>query len=1076
MDGNAYRFCPTPFELECGSACLGAVEYYMRSAQQYDEGDEAGLDSLYFAFWFNPHVPYLLLQRSHSLMCIRDVQNSCRKVGTFFEACQAVASLKAAWQRPFMLSRLIAILDAPCIDRKSTFRLVAVALADKAKNDGNVQFRLGAYSLALEYYARAVALAFWNYENKATYLANAAQCLLKLQQPDLACAVCTAALSLQPSHIKALHRRSLAHEELGNLYAAFVDEQAASFLQRQSVGAVDKPIADRLARLEARTTSTPASVTVLQSLGNTADALQICANHIRARVQSAELLVQLEMPLRECAAKSLAIQLLTYVNVVVAASFPKDCTGRLLAFDSGMPTSRQLEAFRTVVTNLETVLLLDPCNSTASALRAQLAAAFKSYDRAKSDLLALQQVDAALWAQFKHLDGELEARMAPIRAHLDSTYGWHDFTIPTETKLQKGGRGKRMVASRFCGNLPGQLADGGDCWRDLDHMRKEMLEPIMLTTFQDCHWSSRTEITKMQRRWSALTCAQKRAVVSFDRTEEVVDRLPGFGLSEHDRRGPFAASQTWVDSNSFALQHFVAEAWDRALGGADESYIMRLAGSGRSAAAQRFASSRLVVKLPEDEVFGATLSCGLESSTVNQSNTAWWKLERMRSSVVSWQAPLRMELVESSTGGLMSLRVLLQCSGCKAYLPAFCFILSDRQKTSGSCCALRCRDCRSGVAALRGMGHLRRKDVTDKALLEAIKTIKPLGSVEDHVDVLGVYGDRLGAIVRFDYLCAVLDRFEDRLMKMGNMQYNLESSDHVWPPFLSANPVVPQVGADVNEDDRSFDSDEDQCEKQTLGSTADTEVLSLFGSFVRKVAFDGMTSYAKQFSKNTLNCCAQCGASAVDLVEPSKLKTCAGCHGVKYCSNECQVKDWSSHLEGCLTFSALSGVFAQLCELCASLQGSLQREVPFFEQDPHDITTTGQASVLAGTVAKVLQKSEKHRRRMLILHGDLLCVVCACVELLDHIAHSTGMGHCRSSSSECIDALDRSNLQSLYDLAFHLSSVLAVSCCHRVGRRALGSDASLLLKVISRGKNYALVKDAQMLHFPLVLDVLSHFK
>ena len=40
--------------------------------------------------------------------------------------------------------------------------------------------------------------------------------------------------------------------------------------------------------------------------------------------------------------------------------------------------------------------------------------------------------------------------------------------------------------------------------------------------------------------------------------------------------------------------------------------------------------------------------------------------------------------------------------------------------------------------------------------------------------------------------------------------------------------------------------------------------------------------------------CKVCAKSGI------KLKVCSGCHYVKYCSKECQSKDWASHKAFCL--------------------------------------------------------------------------------------------------------------------------------------------------------------------------------
>ncbi len=47
------------------------------------------------------------------------------------------------------------------------------------------------------------------------------------------------------------------------------------------------------------------------------------------------------------------------------------------------------------------------------------------------------------------------------------------------------------------------------------------------------------------------------------------------------------------------------------------------------------------------------------------------------------------------------------------------------------------------------------------------------------------------------------------------------------------------------------------------------------------------------------NKCLKCGKMKKDLVPPSKLRTCASCESVKYCSTKCQREDWKEHKPKC---------------------------------------------------------------------------------------------------------------------------------------------------------------------------------
>jgi len=59
---------------------------------------------------------------------------------------------------------------------------------------------------------------------------------------------------------------------------------------------------------------------------------------------------------------------------------------------------------------------------------------------------------------------------------------------------------------------------------------------------------------------------------------------------------------------------------------------------------------------------------------------------------------------------------------------------------------------------------------------------------------------------------------------------------------------------------------------------------------------DRMSSELPMCVENIKNQCARCGAQRSDEV---KLKACAGCKIVLYCSRQCQTQDWDGHKDLC---------------------------------------------------------------------------------------------------------------------------------------------------------------------------------
>eukprot|EP00871_Galdieria_phlegrea_P005860 jgi/Galph1/761/GphlegSOOS_G5501.1 len=99
------------------------------------------------------------------------------------------------------------------------------------KEEGNALFRAGRYHLAAKAYTKALSLTDPNdCLSNTILLSNRSQCLLDMQQFELAIEDCTRAIEYTPNHAKSYFRRAQALEALGNYEAALSDlEVAVSF-------------------------------------------------------------------------------------------------------------------------------------------------------------------------------------------------------------------------------------------------------------------------------------------------------------------------------------------------------------------------------------------------------------------------------------------------------------------------------------------------------------------------------------------------------------------------------------------------------------------------------------------------------------------------------------------------------------------------------------------------------------------------------------------------------------------------------------------------------------------------------
>ncbi|KAI9189956.1 TOM (translocase of outer membrane) complex component [Blastocladiella emersonii ATCC 22665] len=92
-------------------------------------------------------------------------------------------------------------------------------MAQKLKAEGNELYKAGKFSEALSYYSRAIDLQ----PTSSVFWCNRAACYSNLNDPAKVIEDCTKAIELDPTYVKALHRRAIAFEQLGQLRDALND-------------------------------------------------------------------------------------------------------------------------------------------------------------------------------------------------------------------------------------------------------------------------------------------------------------------------------------------------------------------------------------------------------------------------------------------------------------------------------------------------------------------------------------------------------------------------------------------------------------------------------------------------------------------------------------------------------------------------------------------------------------------------------------------------------------------------------------------------------------------------------------
>lgn len=111
--------------------------------------------------------------------------------------------------------------------------------AVRAKESGNVHFKAKRYDEAIKNYAEAIALCPEGSKEAAVFYSNRAACWLKLENYDNALSDANSSLTVAPNDIKALYRRALAHEALGNSVVAFRDVKQVLAIDPKNADAIE---------------------------------------------------------------------------------------------------------------------------------------------------------------------------------------------------------------------------------------------------------------------------------------------------------------------------------------------------------------------------------------------------------------------------------------------------------------------------------------------------------------------------------------------------------------------------------------------------------------------------------------------------------------------------------------------------------------------------------------------------------------------------------------------------------------------------------------------------------------------
>ncbi|XP_029166313.1 mitochondrial import receptor subunit TOM70 [Nylanderia fulva] len=156
---------------------------------------------------------------------------------------------RASWENGATADKQISIdSDYPPKVPSSAEPKTPLQKAQKYKNEGNAQFKMGKYDEAIVLYNKAIdACPKENTEDLATFYQNRAAAYEHLKKFSAVKADSTKALELNPKYAKALLRRARALEQLEDLEAALEDATAAciyeSFCNQTSLAMADKILA-----------------------------------------------------------------------------------------------------------------------------------------------------------------------------------------------------------------------------------------------------------------------------------------------------------------------------------------------------------------------------------------------------------------------------------------------------------------------------------------------------------------------------------------------------------------------------------------------------------------------------------------------------------------------------------------------------------------------------------------------------------------------------------------------------------------------------------------------------------------
>jgi len=120
---------------------------------------------------------------------------------------------------------------APRLTEEEQLQLQQREEAVRAKERGNKRFQGRQYQLAIDEYTKAIEISpDPKHKDVSVFYGNRAQCYASIDKYEEAEHDCACALDIDPTYVKALCRRAMAREKLGNVEAALLDLTAACML------------------------------------------------------------------------------------------------------------------------------------------------------------------------------------------------------------------------------------------------------------------------------------------------------------------------------------------------------------------------------------------------------------------------------------------------------------------------------------------------------------------------------------------------------------------------------------------------------------------------------------------------------------------------------------------------------------------------------------------------------------------------------------------------------------------------------------------------------------------------------